>query len=134
MTVILETDVANRLVGKCPVCAGSLEVVRLECPQCQTAIEGRFVLSPLSRLDEDQLRFVETFVKVRGNIREMERELGVSYPTVRSRLDAVLQTLGYAVSGERPDGTAVGQRREVLDQLQAGKFTADLAVKLLRRR
>jgi len=125
--------VANRLIGKCPVCDSSLEVVRLECPQCQTAVEGRFALSPLSRLDGDQLRFVETFVKVRGNIREMERELGVSYPTVRSRLDAVLQAMGYVASGNRADGAA-DERREILDQLQAGKITADDAVKLLRRR
>jgi hypothetical protein len=124
---------ANQIVGKCPVCGESLEAVRLECPQCQTAIEGRFALSPLSRLDGDQLRFVETFMKVRGNIREMERELGVSYPTVRNRLDAVLQSMGYAADGGRDEEPA-DRRRDILDQLQAGKITADEAVKLLRRR
>jgi hypothetical protein len=121
------------LIGKCPACAGSLEVVRLECPQCRTAVEGRFTLSPLARLDGEQLKFVETFVKVRGNIREMERELSVSYPTVRNRLDVVLQAMGYAPTDAR-DEEAAGERREILDRLQARQITVDEAVKLLRRR
>ena len=123
---------ANRLIGKCPVCGDTLEAVRLECVRCHSAIEGRFSLSRLDRLDEEQLRFVETFVKVRGNIREMERELGISYPTVRNRLEAILQAMGYAVDAGGDD-QAADHRREILDQLQAGKISADDAVKFLRQ-
>ena len=123
---------ANRLIGKCPVCGGHLEVVRLQCSRCQTALEGRFALTPLARLDQEQLQFVETFLKARGNIKEVERELGISYPTVRNRLESVLQTMGYAVEAPRGEETAV-RRREVLDRLQAGEITAEEAVKLLRR-
>jgi hypothetical protein len=123
---------ANRLVNKCPVCGDDLEVVRLECQTCHTAIEGHFTLGSLWRLDEEQQRFVETFLEVRGNIKEMERELGISYPTVRSRLDAILRTMGFSVEGgeEAPPG----KRREILDQLQSGAITAGDAVRLLRQR
>jgi hypothetical protein len=109
-----------------------LEAVRLECVRCHSAIEGRFSLGRLDRLDEEQLRFVETFVKVRGNIREMERELGVSYPTVRNRLEAILQAMGFAAEAGRDD-QASDHRRGILDQLHAGKISADDAVKLLRQ-
>ena len=124
---------ANPLIGRCPVCGDALEVVRLECGRCHTAIEGRFSLSRLARLNDEQLQFVDIFLRVRGNIREMERELGISYPTVRSRLDGVLQAMGYAVDETRDDETAE-RRREILDQLQAGKINPDEAVKLLRQR
>lgn len=124
---------ANTLIGKCPVCGQELEAVRLHCQNCQTSIEGRFTLSRLSRIDNEQLRFVETFLKVRGNIREMERELGISYPTVRNRLDAILQAMGYAVEPSRSEETT-DRRREVLDQLQSGQISAEEAVRLLRQR
>lgn len=124
---------ANRLVSKCPVCGDDLEVVRLECQSCHSAIEGHFALGRLWRLDEEQLHFVETFLKVRGSIKEMERELGISYPTVRSRLDTILRAMGYSVEGgdETPPP---GKRREILDQLQSGAITAEDAVRLLRQR
>jgi len=125
--------VANPLIGRCPVCGDALEVVRLECGRCHTAIEGRFSLSRLSRLSDEQLQFVDTFLRVRGNIREMERELGISYPTVRNRLDGILQAMGYAIEATRDDETA-DRRREILDQLQAGQISPDEAVKLLRQR
>lgn len=124
---------SNPAIGRCPVCGNALDVVRLECGGCHTAIEGRFSLSRLARLTDEQQQFVEIFLRVRGNIREMERELGISYPTVRSRLDTILQAMGYAIDETRDDETA-DRRREVLDQLQAGKITPDEAVKLLRQR
>jgi hypothetical protein len=123
----------NRLIGKCPVCGDDLEVIRLECVRCHTAIEGRFAMTRLARLDDEQIRFVETFLRVRGNIKEMERELRVSYPTVRSRLDAVLQAMGYSVEPSRDDEQAE-KRREILDQLQAGKVSAEEAIRMLRQR
>ncbi len=124
---------SNRVLWRCPVCGGELQAVRLKCGQCDTIIEGRFDLGRLARLDPDQLRFVETFLKVRGNLKEMERELGVSYPTVRARLDAVLQAMGFAPEARDRDEEAQ-RRREVLDQLQAGAITAEEAVRLLRHR
>lgn len=117
--------------GKCPVCSHNLEVVRLQCTNCGTAVEGHFDLSKLSRLDPEQLAFLDLFLKTRGNIKEVERELGLSYPTVRARLDSLLAALGYAVEPERK--TEVTQRRrEILDSLDTGKIDAAEALRLLR--
>ena len=124
---------ANRLIGKCPVCGDELEVARLECRGCHTGIEGRFALTRLARLDEEQMGFVETFLKARGNIKEMERELRISYPTVRNRLDAILQAMGYKVEAAAQEESA-DHRREVLDRLQSGAITAEDAVRQLRQR
>ncbi len=117
--------------GKCPVCSHDLEAVRLQCTNCGTAVEGHFELSKFSRLDPEQLAFLELFLKARGNIKEVEREMGLSYPTVRGRLDDLLTALGYAAEPERKtEGTR--RRREVLDALDAGKISAEEALRLLR--
>jgi hypothetical protein len=120
--------------GKCPVCSSDLEVVRLQCTSCGTAVEGHFEQSKFNRLDPEQLAFLELFLRARGNIKEVERELGLSYPTVRARLDALLATLGYVV--EEPDrrSEVAKKRREILDALDAGKLTADDALRMLRER
>jgi hypothetical protein len=107
--------------------------VRLQCTSCGTAVEGHFELSKFSRLDPEQLAFLELFLKARGNIKEVERELGLSYPTVRARLDALLITLGYAVESDRK-AEQMKRRREILDDLDAGKLTAEDALRMLRER
>jgi hypothetical protein len=119
--------------GKCPVCSSDLEAVRLQCTSCGTAVEGHFELSKFNRLDPEQLAFLELFLRARGNIKEVERELGLSYPTVRARLDALLATLGYAVEPDRK-ADQIKRRREILDDLDAGKLTADEALRMLRER
>lgn len=119
--------------GKCPVCSSDLEVVRLQCTSCGTAVEGHFELSKFNRLDPEQLGFLELFLKARGNIKEVERELGLSYPTVRARLDSLLAVLGYAVEPDRR--AEIGKRRrEILDMLDAGKITAEDALRMLKER
>ena len=119
--------------GKCPVCSDDLEVTRLQCTSCGTAVEGHFELSRVSRLEPEQLAFLELFLKARGNLKDVERELGLSYPTVRNRLEVVLSALGFAA--EPPLKTEARQRRrEILDSLDAGKISADEALRLLRDR
>ncbi|MDQ7842535.1 MAG: DUF2089 domain-containing protein [Armatimonadota bacterium] len=118
--------------GKCPVCGSDLEVIRLQCASCGTAVEGHFELSKFTRLTPEQLAFLELFLKARGNIKEVERELGLSYPTVRARLDALLAALGYAVEPDRR--AELTKRREILDALDAGKISAEEALRLLRER
>lgn len=120
--------------GKCPVCSSDLEVVRLQCMSCGTSVEGHFEQSKFNRLDPEQLAFLELFLKARGNIKEVERELGLSYPTVRGRLDALLATLGYVVEESAHRSEVARKRREILDALDAGKLTADDALRLLRER
>ncbi len=87
----------NPIPGKCPVCNNTLTVTHLQCGQCGTGIDGQFHLGSFQALNADQLQFVETFIKCRGKIKDVEAELGVSYPTVVAKLNAVVGALGYEV-------------------------------------
>ena len=129
------------LTGRCPICEAELVVTHLRCQRCGTGLEGTFTLNKFDRLSREQLRFVDVFIKNRGVIRDVERELGISYPTVRSRLDEVIRALGYDAEGESvppaggaapAGGVSPERRREILDRLSSGAISADLAVKLLR--
>src|ERR1700677_1752048 len=99
------------IILKCPSCDGNLTVARLECPDCSISIEGEFTPPSLLKLTGAQIDFVEIFIKKRGVIREVERELGVSYPTVRARLDEVIAALGYSTKSA-PDISTSDDRSE----------------------
>jgi hypothetical protein len=120
-------------VVQCPSCGGRLEVRELGCPQCEILVRGRFATCEFCDLPEEQLNFLRLFVSRRGNLRELERELGISYPTVRARLDDLLRALAYPVS---PTSAAdrLEQRRHVLEELKGGKLTAEEAVRALKGR
>lgn len=117
----------KEVLGECPVCSHSLEVSKLHCNHCNTSIEGSFDLCKFCRLPSDYKDFIEIFVKNRGNIKEIEKELGVSYPTVRGKLENVIAALGHS-SGP----SASTDKKEVLEKLAKGEITAEEAVKLLR--
>jgi len=120
------------------MCEAELVVTHLRCQQCGTGLEGVFHLNKFDRLSREQLRFVDVFMKNRGVIRDVEKELGISYPTVRNRLDEVIRALGYDASGdvEEPTQAAAApdpeRRRQVLDRLASGEITAEQAVAQLR--
>src|ERR1700689_151032 len=101
------------IILKCPSCDGNLTVARLDCPECAISIEGEFAPPALLKLTGAQIDFIEVFIKNRGFIREVERELGVSYPTVRARLDEVIAALGYSAktAPETSTGDEGGSRR-----------------------
>jgi hypothetical protein len=125
------------LILKCPSCNRDLTAARLACPSCAISIDGEFAFPALLRLNRAQLDFVEVFLKNRGVIREVERELGVSYPTVRARLDEVIEALGFnpegapAASDDNGDEPATATRRAVLEQLRAGKISPEEALRSL---
>ena len=116
------------LLTTCPVCGGELHVVRLECGECHSGVDGQFSLGWLGRLSREQLEFVELMVKNRGNINGVASDLKVAYNTARSRLDDIIAALGYGVPLEeqRPD------RRAVLDRLAAKEISVEEAMKMLR--
>lgn len=123
----------NPVIGQCPICYGTLQVTRLYCRNCDTAIEGHFSLGRLYQLSPEQLDFIEVFVRCEGKINRVEQEIGLSYPAVRARLNDVIRALGYEV-GETPATRGVSEeiRRDVLAELQAGHITAEDALALLR--
>lgn len=119
------------LIGQCPVCHDDLVVTRLHCRTCDTTLEGHFELSSLSQLPPEQLSFIETFVRCEGKITRVEQELGISYPTVRSRLHDVIRALGYEVGEEEPP-VDEAKRRGILEKLGTGQLSSEEAIKLLR--
>ena len=114
---------------ECPVCHGELVATRLVCRECETAIEGRFESGPFSHLNEEQLHFVEAFVRNEGKITRMEEEFNLSYPTIRSRLHEVIRALGY----EPGKGGALTEeeRRKILEDLDSGKISSEEAMRML---
>ena len=119
--------------GKCPVCDNNLSVAVLKCNRCKTELSGSFKLSKFCQLDDEMKEFVEVFIKCRGNIKEVERELGISYPTVRSRLDKAIEALGYKVEDESTSEKISEARQDILKKLSEGKISAEEATKLIKQ-
>jgi len=119
------------VMGKCPICGGTLTVTRLHCRHCDSVLEGQFSLGHFYQLSPEQLEFLETFVRCEGKISWVQQELGLSYPAVRSRLNDVIRTLGYEVKEEAPH-VAASERKAILSDLAEGKITSEEAIKLLR--
>ena len=87
----------KRSLTNCPVCGGGLAVNRLHCTQCNTTIEGDFQLpvGPFSKLTPDQIQFLLIFVRCEGRFTRLEKELNLSYPTLRNRLTEIIRALGF---------------------------------------
>lgn len=158
----------NPMLSKCPVCGGDLVVTRMHCPACETTIEGAFdpggsggrlqeafspeqlkPLLPFSRLSAEQLQFVLTFVRCEGRFNRMEDEMGLSYPTLRNRLNEIIRAMGYEPTREEaaaaaaaprsepaprvePAGLSAAERQAVLDMLSRGEINLEEAKRRLR--
>jgi hypothetical protein len=134
------------VISTCPVCSGELAVTRLHCRSCGTTLEGEFSVGRFGRLTKEQLALLESFLRSRGNLRDMERELGISYPTVRSRVEALVRALGFGprdgdeASGDEASGTAAAgeattaaaSRQEILERLARHEIGAEDAAKAIR--
>jgi len=133
---------ARDVISTCPVCSSELFVTRLQCRNCGTAIGGDFSVGHFGRLSREQLALLESFLRARGNLKELERELKVSYPTVRARIDGLVRALDLADGAFVDDGQDGGLgrdemselRREVLERLARHEITADEAAALIRSR
>lgn len=118
----------KEVLGRCPVCDEELKVTKLSCPSCHTHIEGEFSMCKFCRLSNEQKYFIEIFIKSRGNIKEIEKELGISYPTVRSRLENIISSLGYQPKNYNNES----DKKDILEKLKNGDITTDEAIKLLK--
>jgi hypothetical protein len=116
-----------KLISDCPVCNSKLKATKLSCATCGNIIESDFELSKFELFNKEQLKFIEVFLRCRGNIKEVEKELGVSYPTVRSKLDDVIRTMGYDVDEERDK-----EMGDILDKLEKGEIDSDEALKKIK--
>ncbi|RLQ94587.1 DUF2089 domain-containing protein [Falsibacillus albus] len=115
------------LLTNCPVCSNSLKITKLQCNHCQTTVENEFEVSKLASLGQGQLHFIEVFLKCRGNIKEVEKELGISYPTVRGKLDEIISSLGYSTQKKLEV-----DKKKIVSLLEKGEITAEKAIQLLK--
>jgi hypothetical protein len=120
-------------LSNCPICGGELELVKLKCISCDLTLEGKLPTSRLASLSSDQQQFVEVFLLARGNIKEVERELGISYPTVRKKLDEVTQTLG-ARPRSRTDETGGDFGRKRIKKKRTRRDTTEPSLRSQRKR
>ena len=130
---------AHDVISTCPVCSGELAVTRLRCGSCGTTLEGEFSVGRFARLSRDQTALLESFLRSRGNLRDIERELGISYPTVRARVEALVRALGFGPRADdetAPDIGAAGSepqtRESILERLARREITAEDAAVAIR--
>jgi len=136
--------VPHDVISTCPVCSSELAVTRLPCSSCGTTLEGDFSVGRFGRLSRDQLALLESFLRSRGNLRDMERELGISYPTVRSRVEQLVRSLGFGPRGDDDatddatattaagDATPATSRQDVLERLARHEIGAEEAAAAIR--
>jgi len=138
--------VPHDVIAPCPVCSGELAVTRLRCGTCGTTIEGEFGVGRFASLTREQTQVLESFLRSRGNLRDMERELAISYPTVRARVEALVRALGFgprddadpvpspvAVADAVPTATDLAAgRREILERLARKELSAEEAAEAIR--
>ncbi len=120
------------LPTRSPFDGGDLIVTRFYCPDSDVTVEGQFVAAaPFAQLNQEQLRFVEIFVKCEGKLSRMEGELGLSYPTIRGRLHEIIRALGYEPGKDEATPIPPVDRRSALDDLDAGAITFEEAMSRL---
>ena len=122
------------LPSNCPLCNGEITVTKIYCRDCDSTIEGRFAAGAFSQLSAEHLAFVETFVRCEGKITRMEAELGLSYPTIRNRLHNVIRALGYEPGEGDSTGMSEEDRRNILEQLEAGEISYEDAMRMLEEK
>lgn len=129
----MEQDL-HRIPAVDPVGGGPLYVSEVASDDTGIYIRGRFEIPKYARLDKDQAHFLDTFLKCRGTLNAVEKELGISYPTVRARLDSLLATLGLAAVVEDAPKKEIDpeRKRQILEQLESGEIDAAQAKNLLR--
>src|SRR5688500_17975167 len=133
----------------CPACGDNLRVTRLQCPNCRTEVSGAFAHPALSDADarrserlvnlpEPLASLLELFIRVRGNVKDVERELGLSYPTVRARLDEAFKAAQSLLEPAPPraaagEGPCAQERAAILSALERGEITVTVATTRLRQ-
>lgn len=114
----------------CPVCNGEYEITKLTCKKCGSELAGHFSGCDFCNLSDEDAYFVLTFLKCRGSIKDVEKQLGISYPTVRGRLDTVIKRLGLKTSVSPQE--IKEERQQIFDKLDKGEISADQAAELIR--
>jgi len=111
--------------NRCPYCSGALRITKLTCDDCGLGLEGEFATPRLSRLQPEEQRFVELFVLASGSLKQTAELLGVSYPTVRNRLDTLIAHLKEEQEGDE------ARKRQILEDIEAGRFPPKQGMRMI---
>lgn len=122
----------RKILEQCPSCGGALAITGLHCTNCETGISGRFRPCDFCRLNDEQSTFVRLFVERRGNLSEMEKVLGISYPTVRNKLEEIIRVLQQPASAPQPAAAAPSARDAILREVASGQISAEAALARLK--
>jgi hypothetical protein len=123
-------------IDQCPSCNGEFEIRELYCPACDITMRGRFAAqapSPFARLNDEQEAFLRLFVLSRGNLSDVERSLGVSYPTVRAKLDDLIAAFAQPSDGADIASEPPLSRTDVLARVADGRLSTEEGMVLLRQ-
>jgi hypothetical protein len=133
----------QKLFNQCPACGSQLIITECKCPACQLQMRGEFQSGQLSSLSDEALTFIKVFLSARGNLTEVERVLGISYPTIRNKLDEINNILNRnnetIIIPEKPTGSTAEKktasvedmRKDILQQVSDGRLSpAEAAQKL----
>lgn len=115
--------------SKCPVCGDMMEITKVKCRKCGSELSGNFSPCRFCMLEDRHMQFIEAFLRSRGSIKEVERSLGVSYPTVRNMMDAALAALGLD-SREEPEET---EKTKIFEQLSTKEIDVETAIQALEK-
>ena len=119
---------SRRPPSNCPVCSSRLALTRLSCPSCETELSGAFAQFEFCVLTDEDREVLRVFLASRGNMKELERHLEVSYPTARARFDTLLGKLGIE---RAPAPASAASRIELMEQVARGEIDVDEAMKRL---
>ncbi len=130
----------RKILESCPTCGGELAVTELSCTVCDTVVRSHYAPCPFCRLAAEDQAFLLLFVRHRGNVKDLERELGVSYWTIRGRLNEVIGLMGLEPGGEPADAPPAAPppaapsptRQAILDRLRRGELSAEEAAEQIR--
>ena len=112
------------MINKCPNCGDQMVITSYRCNNCYTEVHGEFEIDSFSRLDKEDKEFIELFLQKRGSIKDVGEEIGISYPTVRNRIDKIVAKLGGKVDKK-------SHRLDILNMLDNGEITTEKAKELL---
>lgn len=123
---------ANRLnlPSGCPLCGGFIEVTQIKCAGCGSEINGSFKAEGISTLPAEYQKFIAVFMRHRGNIKAVEKELGISYPTINKMLDSINTMLDATATIQEKPLT----RKEILDSIERGEMSVKDATFILKTR
>ena len=134
----------QKLFNQCPACGSQLIITECKCPACQLQMRGEFQSGQLSRLSDEALTFIKVFLSARGNLTEVERVLGISYPTIRNKLDEINNILNRnnetiiipekttGSTDEKKATSVEDMRKDVLQQVSDGRLSPAEAVQKLK--